>query len=214
MINSAVSVQHVYAELQGKTVLNDVNHDFEEGRLHVITGSSGSGKTVLLMCICGFLIPTRGKILVDFEQIGRNTDFPEDVGLIIGTPGFLPNLSGIKNLEFLASLRKKISYKDIMQAIRRVGLDPKIKTHVGKYSPGMRQRLGVAQAIMENPSLLILDEPFNGLDTQGVTEMQELISELRDSGKTILLATRNAADIREFCDTVCEMNAGKLVAIR
>lgn len=214
MINIAVSVQHVTMDFKGETVLEDVTHDFEEGKIHGIIGNNGSGKTVLFKCICGFLIPTQGKILVDFEQIGKDTDFPEDLGLIIETPGFLPNMSGTKNLQLLASLRKKIGYKEIVQAIRRVGLDPKMKKHVGKYSLGMRQRLGIAQAIMEDPSLLILDEPFNGLDKQGVADMRELIHELRGSGKTILLASHNAADIRELCDTVCEMDAGKLVVVR
>lgn len=214
MINAAVSVQHVYMDFKKKTVLEDVTHDFEEGKIHGVIGNNGSGKTVLMKCICGFLIPTRGKILVDYEQIGRDTDFPEELGLIIETPGFLLNISGLKNLQFLASLRKKIGYKEIVQAIRRVGLDPKMKKRVGKYSPEMRQRLGIAQAIMEDPSLLILDEPFSGLDQQGVQDMRGLIRELRGSGKTILLASHNAADIRELCDTVCEMHAGKLVAVR
>ena len=214
MINTVVSVRHLYVDFKGKTVLQGVTHDFEEGRIHGITGNNGSGKTVLLKCICGLLIPSQGKILVDFEQIGRDSDFPEDLGLIIETPGFLPNISGLKNLQLLASLRKKIGYQEIVQAIRRVGLDPGMKTHVRKYSPEMRQRLGIAQAIMEDPSLLILDEPFNGFDEQGAADMRELIKGLRDSGKTILLASSNAEDIRELCDTVCELNAGKLVAVQ
>ncbi len=214
MINTAVSVQHVCMEFKGERVLDDVTHDFEEGKIHGIIGNNGSGKTVLFKCICGFLIPTQGKILVDYEQVGRDMDFPEDLGLIIETPGFLPNLSGIKNLQILASLRKKINNKEIVETIRRVGLDPAMKKHVGKYSLGMRQRLGIAQAIMEDPSILILDEPFNGLDKQGVADMRELIKGLRNLGKTILLASHNAADIDELCDTVCEMDAGKLVVVR
>ena len=213
MVNTAVSV-HVTMEFKGENVLTDVTHDFEEGKVHGIVGNNGSGKTVLLKCICGFMIPTQGKILVDYEQIGRDTDFPEDMGLIIETPGFLPNLSGMRNLQYLASHRKKIGDKEIVQAIRRVGLDPKMKKHVGKYSLGMRQRLGIAQAIMEDPSLLILDEPFNGLDKQGLEEMRELIRELRDNGKTILLASHNDEDIGGLCDTVCGMDAGRLEVVR
>ena len=214
MKNIAVSVQHVHMEFKGERVLNDVTHDFEEGKVHGIVGNNGSGKTVLFKCICGFLIPTQGKILVDYEQVGRDMDFPEDLGLIIETPGFLPGLSGIKNLKILASLRRKIGEKEIIQAIRRVGLDPSLKKHVGKYSLGMRQRLGIAQAIMEDPSLLILDEPFNGLDKHGAADMRKLIKGLRALGKTILLASHNAADIEELCDTVCEMDAGQLTVIR
>lgn len=214
MINAAVSVKHVYMEFKGEQVLDDVSHDFEEGKIHGIIGNNGSGKTVLFKCICGFLVPTGGKILVDYEQVGRDMDFPEDLGLIIETPGFLPNMSGLKNLQILASLRKKVGNKEIIRAIRRVGLDPSMKKHVGKYSLGMRQRLGIAQAIMEDPNLLILDEPFNGLDKQGVADMRELLRELRAAGKTIILASHNAADISELCDTVCEMDAGKLVVVR
>ena len=136
------------------------------------------------------------------------------MGIIIETPGFLPALTGFKNLQLLASLRRKIGDKEIRQTIKQVGLDPDMKKHVAKYSLGMRQRLGIAQAIMEDPSLLILDEPFNGLDKQGVRDMRVLIKGLREKGKTILLASHNAGDIDELCDTVCEMEAGVLTVIR
>ena len=126
----------------------------------------------------------------------------------------MPNLTGVKNLQLLASLNKKISVKEIREVIRRVGLDPDIKKPVAKYSLGMRQRLGIAQAIMEDPTLLILDEPFNGLDKHGVREMRELLKSLRAQGKSILLASHNANDIDELCDTVCEMDAGVLTKVR
>jgi len=206
----AVSVQHVYKEFKGEQVLNDVHHDFEAGKIHGVIGNNGSGKTVLFKCICGFLMPTSGKILVDYEQVGKDMDFPDDLGLIIETPGFLPQFSGKKNLEILASLKKKIDAGKIANTLWRVGLDPDMKKPVGKYSLGMRQRLGIAQAIMEEPSLLILDEPLNGLDKHGVREMRDLLKGLRGEGKTILLASHNAEDIAELCDTVCEMDAGIL----
>ncbi|MDD4311689.1 MAG: ATP-binding cassette domain-containing protein, partial [Eubacteriales bacterium] len=148
------------------------------------------------------------------KHIGKEVDFPPDLGLIIETPGFLPQMSGAKNLEILASLNRKIGLKEIAASIRRVGLDPMMKKPVAKYSLGMRQRLGIAQAIMENPALLILDEPMNGLDKNGVLEMRTLIKELRSEGKTILLASHNQGDIEELCDTVCEMDAGVLTVIR
>lgn len=210
----AISVQHVYKDFKGEQVLCDVHHDFESGKIHGIVGNNGSGKTVLMKCICGFLFPSSGKVLVDYEQVGKDMDFPPNLGLIIETPGFLPNLSGMKNLEILASLNGKIDRAKIARTIQSVGLDPKIKKHVGKYSLGMRQRLGIAQAIMEDPSLLILDEPLNGLDKQGVADMRELIKGLGAQGKTILLASHNAQDIEELCDTVCEMDAGVLTVIR
>ena len=147
-------------------------------------------------------------------RVGIDTDFPSSLGIIIETPGFLPNLTGVKNLEILASLNKKIGLEEITESIRRVGLDPHMKKPVSKYSLGMRQRLGIAQAIMEDPLLLILDEPFNGLDKNGVSEMRRLIKGLKEEGKTILLASHNQGDIDELCDTVCEMDAGVMKMIR
>ena len=214
MMNVAVSVQNVSRDFGQERVLHNVSRDFETGKIHGIVGNNGSGKTVLMKCICGFLIPTEGRIIVNGKHIGVDVDFPQDLGLIIETPGFLPNLSGLKNLEILASLNRKIGLSEVAGAIRRVGLDPLMKKPVSKYSLGMRQRLGIAQAIMENPILLILDEPLNGLDKHGVKEMRSLIRSLRDEGKTILLASHNQGDIDELCDTVCEMDAGIMTIVR
>lgn len=213
-VNIAISVQQVSKSFGEAEVLHEVSHDFERGKIHGIVGNNGSGKTVLMKCICGFLLPTKGRILVYDKQVGRDMDFPEDAGIIIETPGFLPNLTGMKNLELLASLRRRIEREAIRQAIIRVGLDPDMKKPVGKYSLGMRQRLGIAQAIMENPSLLILDEPLNGLDKVAVVQMRSLIRELREQGKTIILASHNQQDIEELCDTVCEMDAGILTVVK
>lgn len=195
-------------------VLKGVNRNFEAGKIHGIVGNNGSGKTVMFKLICGFLQPTTGKVVVQGKQIGRDVDFPQDLGLIIETPGFLSQLSGIRNLEILASLKKKIGLREAANAIRRVGLDPMSTKPVGKYSLGMRQRLGIAQAIMEEPSLLILDEPMNGLDKNGVAEMRALFRSLATDGRTILLASHNIADIDTLCDTVCEMDAGVMTMIR
>ena len=165
-------------------------------------------------CICGFLIPTEGEVIVNGKRVGKDVDFPPGLGIIIETPGFLPNMTGVKNLEILASLNKKIGLREIAASMRAAGLDPSMNKPVGKYSLGMRQRLGIAQAIMENPSLLILDEPLNGLDKHGVMEMRQLIKGLKEQGKTILLASHNQGDIDELCDTVCEMDAGVMTIIR
>ena len=211
---SAISVQSVSKTFGDTQVLREVSREFEAGRVHGIVGNNGSGKTVLMKCICGFLPPTRGRILVRGKQVGRDMDFPDDTGIIIETPGFLPNLTGIKNLELLASLRRRVDRDGIRRTIERVGLDPDSKKPVGKYSLGMRQRLGIAQAIMENPSLLILDEPFNGLDKNGVADMRQVIKGLREQGKTIILASHNQMDIDELCDTVCEMDAGVMTMVK
>ena len=214
MDDIAIRVEGVYKRFGTDTVLKDVSRSFERGRIHGIVGNNGSGKTVLMKCICGFLIPTEGEVIVNGKRVGKDVDFPPGLGLIIETPGFLPNMTGVKNLEILASLNKKIGLEEIAAAIRRVGLDPLMKKPVGKYSLGMRQRLGIAQAIMEDPALLILDEPLNGLDKHGVREMRQLIKGLKEQGKTILLASHNQGDIDELCDTVCEMDAGVMTIIR
>lgn len=214
MNDVAIRIEHVYKDFNGESVLKDVNHDFEAGKIHGIIGNNGSGKTVLFKCMCGFVIPSKGKIFIDYEQVGVDMDFPDDMGIIIETPGFLPSLSGLKNLQILASLKRKIGDKDIRQTLRQVGLDPDMSKHVGRYSLGMRQRLGIAQAIMEDPSFLILDEPFNGLDKNGVKDIHRLLRGLQENGKTILLASHNANDIDELCDSVCEMDMGILTEVR
>lgn len=195
-------------------VLKNVSHTFEKGKIHGIVGNNGSGKTVLMKCICGFLKPDSGVIYVNHKQVGKETDFPEDIGIIIETPGFLPHLSGTQNLKILASLQKKANALTTRAVLEQVGLDPDMKKPVGKYSLGMRQRLGFAQALMEDPSLLILDEPFNGLDKHGVVHIRNVIKGLREEGKTVILASHNQVDIDELCDTVCEMDAGILTVVR
>lgn len=165
---------------------------------------------MLMKCICGFVKPTEGEITVDGKRIGKDCDFPKSVGIIIETPGFIPYYSGYKNLKLLADLNKKIDGNTVKNSMEQVGLDPNLKRHVRKYSLGMRQRLGLAQAIMENPDILILDEPMNGLDKDGVSDMREYLKSLREQGKTILIASHSAEDISILCDTVCEMDKGVL----
>lgn len=213
-MDAIIDVQHVSKSFGVEQVLKDICRSFEIGKIHGIVGNNGSGKTVLMKCICGFLRPDSGKIYVNYKEVGKDMDFPDDLGIIIETPGFLPNISGFKNLQLLASLKKKASDAVIRDAIMKVGLDPYMKKPVGKYSLGMRQRLGLAQALMEDPQLLILDEPLNGLDKHGAAHIRELIKSLRDEGKTVLLASHNQMDIDELCDTVCEMDGGVMTMVR
>lgn len=209
-----IEVRGVNKSFGDEHVLKDVTHSFEAGKIHGIVGNNGSGKTVLMKCICGFLRPDRGEIYVDHVLVGGERDFPENIGIIIETPGFLPGLSGTQNLKILASLQKKANAHTIRGVLEQVGLDPDMKKPVGKYSLGMRQRLGFAQALMEDPLLLILDEPFNGLDKHGTQHIRNVIKGLRDEGKTVLLASHNQVDIDELCDTVCEMDGGVLTVVR
>lgn len=213
-METAICVEHLHKSFGKEEILHGIDRTFEAGKIHGIVGNNGSGKTVLMKCICGFLIPDEGHVRVNGKEVGKDIDFPENMGIIIETPGFLPGVTGLKNLKLLASLRGLADEKKVRQTIERVGLDPDLKKPVSKYSLGMRQRLGIAQAIMEDPSLLILDEPFNGLDKHGVAEIRQLIRELRTEGKTILLASHNQMDIDELCDTVCEMDAGNMTMWR
>lgn len=191
-------------------VLKEAELTLYEGQVCGIVGNNGSGKTVLMKCICGFLPVTSGIIRVRGKEIGREVDFPESLGVIIESPGFLTDLTGFRNLEILAFMNRRITPAQIRLIMKKVGLDPDMKKSVAKYSLGMRQRLGIAQAIMEEPELLVLDEPFNGLDKQGVEDMRKILLELKAQGKTILLASHNEDDIRILCERVFEMDGGVL----
>ena len=145
------------------------------------------------------------------KEIGKDRDFADNIGIIIENPGFLNGYTGFKNLEYLANIRNVIGKEEIRESMEKVGLDPCSNKKVGKYSLGMKQRLGIAQAIMENPEILILDEPMNGLDNQGVEDVRGILMGLREEGKTIILASHNKEDIEILCDEVYEMDRGKLV---
>lgn len=209
-----IEIKNVSLIMQKNEILKDISVHFERGKIHGLIGRNGSGKTMLMKCICGFVKPTAGEITVDGKRIGKDCDFPKNAGIIIETPGFIPYYSGYKNLKLLADLRGKISRDDIRKTMEKVGLNPDLKRHVRKYSLGMRQRLGLAQAIMENPELLILDEPMNGLDKEGVADMRKYLLDLKSQGKTILIASHSAEDIGILCDTVCEMDKGRLEKVR
>ena len=208
-----IEVKNVNITIGKNEILQDISAVFETGKIHGLIGRNGSGKTVLMKCICGFMKPTSGEVFVGGKQIGKEVDFAPDTGVIIETPGFVPFYSGYRNLKILAGLNHKIGKEEIEEAMRTVGLDPKLKRHVKKYSLGMRQRLGIAQAIMEKPKLLILDEPFNGLDKEGVEQMRTYFLELKKQGVTILLSSHTSEDIKLLCDTVTEMEKGKTVIL-
>nr|WP_304581168.1 ATP-binding cassette domain-containing protein [uncultured Acetatifactor sp.] len=209
-----VEISHVTKRFGEDLVLKEVNLALDCGKVYGIVGNNGSGKTVLMKCICGFMPATTGTIRVFGKQIGKEVDFPERLGVIIEAPGFLTNLTGIRNIEILADMRRQITKADARIAMRKMGLDPDMRKPVAKYSLGMRQRLGIAQAIMEDPQLLVLDEPFNGLDKNGVAEIRKILLELKTEGKTILLASHNEEDIRILCDEVYEMDGGVMRRMR
>jgi len=209
-----ITVKKLSLTIKKTEILKNIDVAFDSGKIHGLIGRNGSGKTMLMKCICGFVRPTEGEIFVAGKKIGRDLDFPDNTGIIIETPGFIPYYSGYKNLKLLADLKNKIDKQRIRNTMVQVGLDPDLKRHVRKYSLGMRQRLGLAQAIMENPELLILDEPMNGLDKEGVADMRQYLLDLKEKGKTILIASHSSEDIDILCDTVSEMDKGVLKELR
>jgi len=209
-----ININNLSLKIGKNIILTNINVSFENGKIHGLIGRNGSGKTMLMKCICGFIKPTEGTVFVADKQIGKDCDFPESVGIIIETPGFIPYYSGFKNLKLLADLKRKIGRERIKKVMEQVGLDPELKRHVKKYSLGMRQRLSLAQAIMEDPDLLILDEPMNGLDKDGVGDMRKYLLNLKEHGKTIIIASHSAEDIEILCDTVCEMDKGVLTKVK
>ena len=209
-----IGIEDVSLTIKKQEILKHISMDFGVGKIYGIIGRNGSGKTMLMKCICGFVRPSEGKIWVQGKQVGKEIDFPENIGIIIENPRFIPYYSGIKNLKTLANIKGKIKKTQIVENMKRVGLNPDLKRHVGKYSLGMRQRLGIAQAIMEDPDILVLDEPMNGLDNEGVEDIRKLLLDLKEQGKTILIASHNKEDIDVLCDDVWEMNKGIAKKVR
>ena len=205
-----ITVENLSKKYKDKTVLQRVDLQMENGKIYGLVGRNGSGKTVLMKCICGFARPTTGTVRLDDEIIGKDMDFIKNAGIIIETPGFINHITGMQNLRNLASIRGTIDEKQIKESMDLVGLDYKNRTKVGKYSLGMRQRLGIAQAIMEDPDILILDEPMNGLDNQGVEHIRSVLLSLKEQRVTIVLASHFKEDISYLCDEVYEMDAGIL----
>lgn len=208
--SAAIRVEHACKTIGEQKILRDINVEFEEGKAYGIVGRNGSGKSMLFQAICGFLALDQGRIAVRGQIVGKDVDFPRDIGFIINAPGFIENFSGVRNLEMLASLRGKTTREDIQKIMKRVGLDPANKKSVRKYSTGMRQRLALAQALMENPSILILDEPMNGIDQEGTAEILAILAEEKAKGKTILMSSHIPGDIEQLADAIYMMDQGQL----
>lgn len=205
-----IEVSHVNKNFRDNKVLKDVSLRCESGKIYGLVGHNGSGKTVLFKIICGFLSCDEGTVSVDGKIMGKDKDMLTEAGIIIEDPGFLRNWSAYHNLEFLYTIRNKKDKAYLYSVLKKVGLDPKMKRPVGKFSLGMRQRFAIAQAIMENPGILILDEPMNGLDKNGVEEIRRLLLQMKQENKLIILASHNREDIDVLCDEVYEMEDGVL----
>lgn len=213
MMENAIEIKNVSKKVKNQYILENVNLNIEKGKIYGIIGRNGSGKSILFKSISGLIKPTEGEIKV-FNELIVDGNIPTNFGILFDTSGFLPHYSGFKNLQYLASIKNKITDDDIKETINSVGLNPTDEKKVKKYSLGMKQRLGIAQAIMEKPQLLILDEPMNGLDDSGVEDIRNLILSLNDKGVTILLSSHNREDIDFLCHHVIKIDNGKIVKIK
>ena len=205
-----ISLNHVSKSFSGRRVLSDVSLNIEKGSTVGIVGSNGSGKSVLFNIICGFLIPDNGQVCVRGQVLGKGRDFPENVGVLINSPGFIGLNTGLQNLRYLAGIRGVAGEKEIRLAMQKTGLDPEDKTKVEHYSLGMKQKLGIAQAIMENQDILILDEPFNALDYKTYNDTKEIIRVLQAEGRTNLMTSHNYDDLETLCTHIYAIEEGKL----
>lgn len=208
---SEIIINELTKKYGEQVVLDHVTLTLTSPGIYGFAGRNGSGKTMLMKHICGFVKPNSGFVSINGKVVGKDIDVPENIGIIIEAPGFLPEYSGFRNLLLLATIQGKIGKKEIREAIKFVGLDPDMKKHVGKYSLGMRQRLGIAQAIMENPDILLLDEPMNGLDNDGVADIRKLLLNLKQQGKLIIIASHTREDLELLCDRVYRFDKGKII---
>ena len=205
-----IYVNNLTLKINKDVILKDVTLHIKKGKITGLVGRNGCGKTMLMKCITGFVKPTEGEVIFNEKKIGEDVDFPDNTGIIIETPSFIPYYSGRKNLLELASLKRKIGKNEVDEVLKKVGLYEARNKMVRKYSLGMKQRLGIAQALMENPEVFILDEPMNGLDNECVGMARGILADLRKEGRTILLVSHNAEDIRVLCDDIYEMDKGMI----
>jgi ABC-2 type transport system ATP-binding protein len=203
---TVIEIRELTLSLGGNPVFCDASATFDAGRTCGLVGPNGSGKSVLLKLICGFLSPNSGEVFVDPRYLSRGRTFPEHFGIAIDGPAYLPHITGLANLQELANIQKKISTREIRAAMQRLDLDPDSKQRVGNYSLGMKQKLSLTQAFMEDPDVLLLDEPFNALDARSVTLVKDILRDLRAAGKTMIFTSHNAVDIAELSDAIVEID--------
>lgn len=208
-----IEIINVNKRFKSEQVLSNINLSLADNKIYGFVGRNGSGKSVLFKMICGYMFPDSGKVVVNGQVVGKDVDFPDGLGALIENPGFIWYQSGYANLLYLAKIRNKISGQKVKDTIRLVGLDPDSKKWVGKYSLGMRQRLGIAQAIMEDPDILILDEPMNGLDEKGVEDVRKILLDYKAEGRIILITSHNKEDINALCDEVYYLQGGKIASV-
>lgn len=205
-----IQIKNATKIIKGNVILDNVSLSLHSGMIYGLQGPNGSGKTMLMRLVSGLIRATSGEVRIDGQLLGKEMDFPHSIGLLIETPAFLPNHTGLKNLELLAQIKNEIGAEDVRNAIQRVGLNPDDKRTFRRYSLGMKQRLGIASAIMEKPDILILDEPINALDENGVEQICEIIKEERDRGALIIMACHDAQILESMADEIYSIYEGKV----
>ncbi|HDX9536141.1 TPA: ATP-binding cassette domain-containing protein [Bacillus thuringiensis] len=210
-MSTYIELKNVSKTIRQKKILNQINISFQEGKVYGFKGHNGSGKTMLFRSICGLIIPTTGEVLIENKKIGKDISFPPSVGVLIEYPGFLPQHTGFKNLKMLASIKRQIEDEQIKNILEKVGLSFNDDRKFKKYSLGMKQRLGLAQAIMEDPDLIILDEPTNALDQEGIQLVKNIVNELKSQSKTILIASHDYEFLNDITDEIFTLNDGCIV---
>ena len=208
-----VELINISKKIGKKNLFEEVNISIEKGETIGIIGSNGTGKSVLFKIICGIERPTNGRVIVNGIEIGKDADFPDNIGIMINEPSFIGICSGLSNLQQLAGIRNVIDDKKIKDTMKSVGLDPDDKTQVRKYSLGMKQKLGIAQAIMEDQQILLLDEPFNALDYRTCNETKKIIKELQKEGRTIIMTSHNQNDLEELCDRMYIIDNDRIIEL-
>ena len=205
-----LEMKDVTKRIRGTTVVDKVGFTMEKGRVYGLWGKNGSGKTMILRLLAGLILPSEGEIRIDGKCLGKDMDFPESLGLLIENPSFISYETGFQNLAYLAHIRKRVSDQQIRETLEAVGLDPDDQRTFRKYSLGMKQRLGIAAAIMEKPELLLLDEPFNALDTKGVAQVKALLKAMKAEGTLIVLACHDREEMEELADEVFLIEEGRI----
>lgn len=210
ILNTAIEIKNGSKSFGKRIIYKNLNIKINEGECVGFIGGNGTGKSVLFQLMTGLLPIDTGKVIVNGKILGKDGDFPEDVGILINSPGYIDCYSGFKNLQMLARIQGKIGDEEIKSAMQLVGLDPENKTHVKRYSMGMKQKLGIAQAIMEHQKIIILDEPYNALDFNTNKEITKLLNELKEEGRTILLTSHQHEYLEKLCDTMYYIENGEL----
>ena len=210
--NNYIKISNLSKKIRGAQVLTDINLELKGGTVYGVSGKNGCGKTMLMRSICGLIKPTKGEIEINGKILWKDISFPQSIGALIENPAFLGGYTGFENLRILADIKGIATDEQIKETIAKLGLDPEDKRKYRKYTLGMKQKLGIACAIMESPDVIILDEPINAIDEKGVTLVEEVLNELKEQGKIILIACHDKEELELLTDTIFYMEEGKIVA--